>query len=54
MREGTIVILVAMVVGCYLIDNFQYDGYYRQLFWTQSNAKVQVFQDELRAWWRAR
>jgi 2,4-dienoyl-CoA reductase-like NADH-dependent reductase (Old Yellow Enzyme family) len=44
-------ILGVAVLGFYLVDNFQYDGYYRNLVWTQSNAEVQKLQDQLTEWW---
>jgi hypothetical protein len=52
MREGTIMILAVAFLGFYLVDNFQYDGYYRNLAWTQSNADIQKFADQLKGWWR--
>jgi hypothetical protein len=51
MRGSTIMILAVAVLGFYLVDNFQYDGYYRNLVWTQSNAEVQKLQDQLTEWW---
>ena len=54
MREAAIMILAVAFVGLYLIDNYQYDGYYLHLVWTQSNTEVQKFQDQLQAWWRNR
>ena len=50
MRESTIIILAALFVGFYLVDNFQYDGYYRKYVWTQSNAEVRMVQDQFKAW----
>ena len=54
MRGSTIMILAVAVLGFYLVDNFQYDGYYRNLVWTQSNAEVQKLQDQLTEWWHGR
>jgi hypothetical protein len=50
--QGTIMILAVAFLGFYLVDNFQNDGYYRNLVWTQSNADIPKFADQLKGWWR--
>lgn len=52
MRGSILMILAIALMGFYLVDNFQYNGYYSTLVWTQSNAEVQQLQDQLRARWR--
>jgi hypothetical protein len=52
MREAAIMIMIFALVGFYLVDKYQYNGHYGNLVWTQSNADVQKFQDQLRRWWR--
>jgi len=51
MRQAAIVILAFALVGFYLVDKYQYNGYYKDLVWTQSNAEVQKFQDQFKEWW---
>lgn len=50
MRATIYTVLPLMLIGLYAVDKFQYDGEYTRFLWEQANAQVQVFQDELRAW----
>jgi hypothetical protein len=38
----------------YLLDHFEYDGYYANVLWYQADALGQQYEQQLKAWWGSR
>ena len=52
--RGILVVLLPVVCTLYLIDRYEYAGYYTNVFWTKANAAGQQYEQQLKDWWHHR
>jgi hypothetical protein len=52
--RAILVVLLPVLCALYLIDQYEYRGYYTNVVWSQTNSAGQQYEQELRDWRRRR
>lgn len=46
--------VVPILCALYLMDKYEFGGYYAGAFWIQGTSVAQQYEAQLRDWWRQR
>ena len=52
--RAILLVLLPILCALYLIDQFDYGGFYTNAFWTQANSTGQQYERQLKDWWQRR